>query len=42
MLKEVIEATNIQKKSKSPGLNWMQMESFYYGGIKLYTHQSLS
>jgi hypothetical protein len=28
MLQRVTEATNTQKKSKNPGLNWMQMESF--------------
>ena len=35
MLKEVIEATNIQKKSKIPGLNWMQMESFLLRWYKI-------
>lgn len=41
MVKEIIETIRIQKKGKSPGPNGLRMESFIYGGMKLYTHLSL-
>jgi exonuclease III len=41
MLKEVIESIHNQKKGKSSGPNGLQMESFIYGGLKLYIHLSL-
>jgi len=41
MLQEVIESTQNQKKGKSSGLNGLLMESFIYGGLKLYIYLSL-
>jgi len=41
MLQEVIESIQNQKKGKSSDPNGLHMESFIYGGLKLYIHLSL-
>ena len=38
---EVLDAIKLQKKGKSAGPNGLLMESFIYGGLKLFVHLSL-